>query len=87
MIDIIQTLPFMLKNFLSEEVAIINNRLQDVGAQEELVKDPSDAMTFVLCSFLDWYNKIRQPILSTEALKMVAKKTYNLLKIFKTIFP
>ena len=87
MFDIIQTLPFMLKNFLSEEVAIINNHLHEVGAHEEVVTDPSNAMTFVLCSFLQWYNMVRQPIISTEALKIVANQTYNLLNIFKTIFP
>jgi hypothetical protein len=87
MIDIIQTLPFMLKNFLSEEVAFINNQLQENGAHDQLVTDPSDAITFVLCCFLNWYNMIRQPILSTEDLTRLAKQTYNLLNVLKKMFP
>ena len=83
----LQSLPFLLKNFITEEVKKINRILKERHPSSKPVQDPSDAIVMVLCMFNDWYNLLRQPLAISEDLKSLAEKTHNLLELLKMVFP
>jgi hypothetical protein len=82
-----QALPFLLKNFITEEVGIINQKIKENQVPLEPVEDPSDAIQMVVNAFKDWYNLLRQPILTSKDFQELAKKTYYIQKLCMLIFP
>ncbi len=83
----LQALPFLLKDFIKTEVAAINAKLKANAPHKKLVVDPSGKIQLVLEAYKDWYNHLRQPMLTTEDLKELAAKTYKLQWILKKVFP
>jgi hypothetical protein len=83
----LQALPFLLKDFVKEEVEDINKAIDERGLNLPHAKDPSDSILFVLNQFLEWYNHVRQPMYDTEDIKDIALKTERLQKLLKFVFP
>jgi hypothetical protein len=83
---LVQTLPFLLKNFITEEVKEINNYYKEKKIDKK-VTDPSDAITLVFVKFLDWYNHLRQPLTTSRDIKELGQKTYQLQRLLKAVFP
>ena len=81
-----QTLPFLLKNFITDEVEEINNYYKQNGINRKVV-DPSNAITLVYVTFLDWYNHFRQTLTPSPDIKELGEKTFKLLNLLKTVFP
>ena len=77
----------MLKDFIRDEVEEINRLIDDRNLEFEKVKDPSDEIIHVINEFLDWYNTLRQPLLTTSEIVELAKKTRALQNLLKTSFP
>ena len=77
----------MLKDFIRDEVEEINRLIDDRDLEFEKVKDPSDEIIHVINEFLDWYNTLRQPLLTTSEIVELAKKTRALQNLLKTSFP
>ena len=84
-----QALKFGLKDLIKEEVAEINRlKAQSPHFKNEPdVEDPSDAMIYVINEFLEWYNHIRQPLLTTPDIQAIAIETYHLQWLLKRVFP
>ena len=77
----------MLKDFIKEEVDEINGLIEDRRLDVPPVEDPSDEIIHVINEFLDWYNTMRQPLLTTSEIVKLAKKTRALQELLKTTFP
>ncbi len=85
---VLQALPFLLKDFITEEVAEINKKLKENGLDYlPPVQDPSDSIQLVINYFNDWYNHLHQPIASTHDLEEIAEKTLLFQKVLKLMFP
>ncbi len=82
-----QAMPFLLKDVLKQEVMEINSILTANMAPVKPVFDPTNAILRVLNLYLDWYNHLRQPMLTTDDLKQLAQKTYALQRACKIVFP
>ncbi len=84
----LQALPFLFKEFITEEVAEINRKLKENGLDYLApVEDPSDSIQLVMNYFNDWYNHLRQPIASTQDLEEIAEKTFKFQQVLKLMFP
>lgn len=82
-----QALPFLLKDFIAEEVEEINKILRQNEVDKPPVKDPSGRILHVLNAWLDWYNHIRQPLSTSQDLREIALKSAKLLEMLKLVFP
>jgi hypothetical protein len=82
-----QALPFLLKNFITEEVDMINQKMKENQVPHEPVEDPSDAIQMVVNAFNDWYNLLRQPISTSRDFRELANKTNYIQKLCMLIFP
>jgi hypothetical protein len=80
-------MPFLLKDLIKDEVLEINGILQANGAPVKPVFDPTNSILKVLNVFMDWYNHLRQPMLTTDDLKELARKTDTLQRACKIVFP
>jgi hypothetical protein len=84
----LQSLPFLLKDLVKEEVEFINQTL--INSQDpavRLVVDPTPEIQIVLTAFMDWYNHLRQPMLTVEDLKELGTKTWRVQFACKQVFP
>jgi hypothetical protein len=81
-------LPFLLKDIIRDEVEFINETLIKSGDPKvRLVVDPTLEIQVVVNAFMDWYNHLRQPMLTTEDLKELGKKTWRVQFACKQVFP
>lgn len=82
-----QALPFLLKNLVTPEINEINAFLTQNKIKKPKVVDPSPKVQLVMEAFKDFYNHLRQPMLTTQDLKDLATKTVKLQWICKEVFP
>lgn len=66
---------------------IINKTLDQNESPVRRVVDPSASIQISLDMFKDWYNLLRQPLMTTDDLDALAAKTYKLQWTFKKVFP
>ena len=83
-----QALPFLLKDLIKDEVEFINQTLiQNQATNVKLVVDPTFEIQIVLNAYNDWYNHLRQPMLTTDDIKELATKTWRVQFACKRVFP
>ena len=85
---LLQSLPFLLKDLVKDEVEFINQTLiNSKDPAVRLVADPTPEIQIVLTAFMDWYNHLRQPMLTVDDLKELGTKTWRVQFACKKVFP